>query len=153
LREPIKQGLARADAIVAVGNIRVPIPDGGKPVLRAHIVPVDVLQLEGQPVIAFAGIGRPDKFFATLRKLGAELADVQSFPDHHVYSQAEMEALRRKARVIGAMLVTTEKDFVRLTPAQRQDIRYLPVRAAFEDRGALNALLDGIVAKPSAIAA
>ena len=153
LREPIKQGLTRADAIVAVGEARMLISDCGKPVLRAHIVPVDVLRLEGQPVIAFAGIGRPEKFFATLRKLGAEIADIQSFPDHHAYTHGELEQLRRKARVIGAMLVTTEKDYVRLPPAERQDIHYLPVRAAFEDSGALNALLDRVVSKAAAAAA
>ena len=153
LREPIKRGLARADAIVAVGNSRIPLRDYGKPLLRAHIVPVDVLQLEGQPVIAFAGIGRPQKFFDTLQKLGAELADIQGFPDHHAYTYTELEELRRKARVVHATLVTTEKDFVRLPPAERQDIRYLPVRAAFENRAALDALLSRIVTAPSAVAA
>jgi tetraacyldisaccharide 4'-kinase len=153
LREPINRGLARADAIVAVGRMRLAIPDCGKPVLQAHIVPVDVLQLDGRPVIAFAGIGRPEKFFETLQKLGAELADMQSFPDHHIYTQTELEQLRRKARVVHAILVTTEKDFVRLPPCERQDIRYLPVRAAFEGRSALNTLLDRVAPTPSAAAA
>lgn len=153
LREPVKRGLARADAIIVVGNNRITPPDYNKPLLRAHIVPVDVLELDGQQVIAFAGIGRPEKFFDTLRKLGAELADIQAFPDHHVYSHAQLEVLRRKARVVHAMLITTEKDFVRLPPAERQDIRYVPVRAAFENRAALDALLDRVVSAPPAAAA
>jgi tetraacyldisaccharide 4'-kinase len=153
MREPVGQGLARADAVVLVGNGRAPMPDLGKPLLRAHIVPVDVLQLEAQQAIAFAGIGRPEKFFATLERLGAELADIQSFPDHHVYVQGELEQLRRKARVLRAILVTTEKDFVRLPPSERQDILYIPVRAAFENRAALNTLLDRIVSTPPAAAA
>jgi tetraacyldisaccharide 4'-kinase len=131
----------------------VPIPDGGKPVLRAHIVPVDVLKLDQQPVVAFAGIGRPEKFFETLRKLGADIADVRAFPDHHVYRRDELEQLRRKGHVVKATLVTTEKDFVRLPPAERHDIRYLPVRAAFEEPAALNLLLDRVASRPSAVAA
>jgi tetraacyldisaccharide 4'-kinase len=144
LREPVRRGLSRSDAVVTVGSGRAALPRMDKPVLRAHIVPVDVLRLDGQQVVAFAGIERPEKFFATLRKLGAEVADKQAFPDHHVYSHGELEQLRNKARVIRAILVTTEKDFVRLTPPQRRDIRYVPVRAAFEDTAALAALLDRI---------
>jgi tetraacyldisaccharide 4'-kinase len=144
LREPVRGGLLRADAVVTVGSGQPALPRMNKPVLRAHIIPVDVLRLEGRPVVAFAGIERPEKFFATLRKLGAEIADAQAFPDHHVYSHGQLEQLRNKARVIRAVLVTTEKDFVRLPPAQRQDIRYLPVRAAFEDPAALAALLDRV---------
>ncbi len=144
LREPVGRGLTRADAIVTVGSGQPALPHVEKPVLRAHIVPVDVLRLEDRPVVAFAGIERPEKFFATLRKLGAEIADAQAFPDHHVYSHGELEQLRNMARIIRAVLVTTEKDFVRLTLAQRQNIRYLPVRAAFEDPAALAALLDRV---------
>jgi tetraacyldisaccharide 4'-kinase len=144
LREPVRRGLSRADAVVTVGSGQPGLPRMKKPVLRVHIIPVDVLRLEGRPVVAFAGIERPEKFFATLRKLGAEIADAQAFPDHHVYSHGELEQLRNKARVIRAVLVTTEKDFVRLPPAQRQDIRYVPVRAAFEDPVALAVLLDRV---------
>jgi tetraacyldisaccharide 4'-kinase len=152
LREPVRRGLSRADAIVTVGNGQPALPRVEKPILRAHIVPVDVLKLQGRPVVAFAGIERPEKFFATLRKLGAQIADAQAFPDHHVYSHGELEQLRTKARVIRAVLVTTEKDFVRLTPAQREDIRYVPVRAAFEDPGALAALLDRVAPRAPASA-
>jgi tetraacyldisaccharide 4'-kinase len=144
LREPIAQGLARADAVITVGEANLPLPGFAKPVLRAHLVPVDVLGLTGQPVVAFAGIGRPEKFFDTLRSLGAEVVEARGFGDHHVFTAAEMARLHAKARAAGAQLVTTEKDFARLTPAERQDIRFLPVRAAFEDMPAFEALLDRI---------
>lgn len=144
LREPVAQGLARADAIVAVGEGHLPLADFAKPVLRAHLVPVDVLGLAGQRVVAFAGIGRPEKFFQTLQILGAEIVEARDFGDHHVFTAAEMARLHAKARAADAQLITTEKDFARLTPAERQDIRYLPVRAAFEDMPAFEALLDRI---------
>jgi tetraacyldisaccharide 4'-kinase len=144
LREPVAQGLARADAAVVVGEAEFDLPSFAKPVLRARLVPVDVLGLQARRVIAFAGIGRPEKFFATLHKLGADIAQAHAFPDHHVYSAPELARLRNASHTANALLVTTEKDFVRLPPAQRLDIRYLPVRAAFEDLRALAALLDTV---------
>jgi tetraacyldisaccharide 4'-kinase len=150
LREPVAQGLARADAVIVVGEGNLALPNFAKPVLRAHLVPVDVLGLSGQRVVAFAGIGRPEKFFDTLRSLGAEIVEARGFGDHHVFSAAEMARLHAKARAGGAQLITTEKDFARLTPAERPDIRFLPVRAAFEDMPAFEALLDRIA--PRALA-
>ena len=144
LREPVESGLARADAIVVTGDGDMNFPRFGKPVLRARLVPVDVLGLEGKRVVAFAGIGRPMKFFDSLRRLGAEIVEEHAFPDHHVYSPDNMGKLRHQAHSGNAMLITTEKDFVRLPPAQRLDVRYLPVRAMFEDLPALMALLDRI---------
>ncbi|HXL98832.1 MAG TPA: tetraacyldisaccharide 4'-kinase [Rhizomicrobium sp.] len=144
LREPVAQGLARADAVVLVGDGAPDLKGYSGPLLRARLVPADVLGLKGARVVAFAGIGRPEKFFETLRALGAELIEARGFPDHHVYSASEIARLKAKAR--GALLVTTEKDFVRLTPAERDDVHFLPVRAAFDDAHAFARLLDRIVA-------
>jgi tetraacyldisaccharide 4'-kinase len=149
LREPVESGLARADAIVLTGDGEINFPAFDKPVLRAHLVPVDVLGLEGKRVIAFAGIGRPMKFFDTLRRLGADIVEEHAFPDHHVYSPDNMGKLRHQAHSGNAILITTEKDFVRLPPAQRLDVRYLPVRAMFEDLPALMALLDRVAPPPA----
>jgi tetraacyldisaccharide 4'-kinase len=137
LREPAAQGLARADAVIVVGDAR--------PVLSARIVPEDTLGLAGQPVVAFAGIGRPEKFFESLRALGANLAKTRSFPDHHPYSAAEIASLKASALAAAALLVTTEKDYARLTPAERDGISTLPVRAAFDDEAAITTLLDTAV--------
>jgi tetraacyldisaccharide 4'-kinase len=142
LRESVAQGLARADAVVLVGDGAPDLGGFAGPKLRARLVPVDVHALAGKPVVAFAGIGRPGKFFETLRGLGAELADARAFADHHVYSAAEIARLKRKAG--GALLLTTEKDYVRLTPAEREGISFLPVRAGFDDMAAISALLDRI---------
>jgi len=144
LREPIGAGLARAHAMVVVGEGPFMPAKFGKPVLRAQLVPVDVVGLSGRAVVAFAGIGRPEKFFETLEKLGATLIETRAFPDHHIYTAAEVARLKATARGKDALLMTTEKDFVRLTTAERQDMRYLPVRAAFEDPAALTALLDTV---------
>ncbi|HEY2034648.1 MAG TPA: tetraacyldisaccharide 4'-kinase [Rhizomicrobium sp.] len=142
LRENIALGLARAQAVVLVGNGTPKLPGFSGLVLRATLVPVDAPGVAGQRVAAFAGIGRPEKFFATLRALGAEIVEERAYDDHHAYTAAEFARLRSRAKALDASLVTTEKDFVRLTPAEREDVRFIPVRAAFEDPAALAALLD-----------
>jgi tetraacyldisaccharide 4'-kinase len=145
LREPVEQGLARADAIVITGEDNFTLPTFAGPVLRARLVPVDVLQLQNRRVLAFAGIGQPEKFFRTLRTLGANVVGTHAFADHHVYSHSEMARLRDRSYAYNAMLITTEKDFVRLTPSQRQDIHYLPVRAAFDDPAAFTRILKQVL--------
>jgi tetraacyldisaccharide 4'-kinase len=145
LREAVAQGLARADGIVLVGD---GAPDSllsfDGPTLRARIVPTAPEALAGRSVYAFAGIGRPEKFFAMLRGIGAHVLAVQAFPDHHRFTPYEFALLKQSAEKCGALLVTTEKDFVRLDAGARQSVQPVPVHAAFNDGGALGALLDRI---------
>jgi tetraacyldisaccharide 4'-kinase len=145
LREPVQQGLARADVVVVTGEGEFDVPNFSGPVLRARLVPEDAAGLSGQRVLAFAGIGRPEKFFRTLRKLGAIPVSTHGFSDHHVYTHREMARLREQGHANSAMLITTEKDFVRLPASQRRDIRYLPIRAEFDDPAAHATILDGVV--------
>ena len=149
LRENIAQGLSRADAVVLVGDGTPALPGFRGPVLRARLVPTEVAGLSGAHVLAFAGIGRPEKFFATLRSMGAQVVEEREYDDHHAYTASEFARLRSKAKAAGAQLMTTEKDFVRLTPAERQDVQFVPVRAVFDDPAALDALLDNIAPRPS----
>ncbi|HEV2560885.1 MAG TPA: tetraacyldisaccharide 4'-kinase [Rhizomicrobium sp.] len=151
LRESASQGLSRADAVVLVGEGAPSLNGFAKPVLRARLVPADGAELRVARVVAFAGIGRPEKFFETLHALGAEIVETCSFADHHAYTAAEVARLKRKAANARAMLVTTEKDHVRLTAAERAGIAFLPVRATFEDTAALARLLDSM--SPRAIPA
>jgi tetraacyldisaccharide 4'-kinase len=142
LREPVAQGLARADAVVLVGNGAPDLKGFAGPVLRARLAAIDVVGLNGRDVVAFAGIGRPDKFFDTLKSLGAKLVETREYADHHAYTASEIARLQAKAR--GVLLVTTEKDYVRLTQTERDGVNFLPVRAAFDDPAALARLLDTI---------
>ena len=145
LREPVAQGLARADAVILVGNGTPDLGGYGGPVIRARLK-ADGDAFAGQTrVCAFAGIGRPEKFFASLEDSGATVTGTCFFPDHHPYSEDEIVELRAVAGE--AALVTTEKDFVRLTPAQREGIRMLKVAAVFDDAGAIERLLDSIAAR------
>jgi tetraacyldisaccharide 4'-kinase len=96
----------------------------------------------GDKVAAFAGIGRPEKFFETLRASGAVLAASQSFPDHHAFTEAELTDFADSAPP-DAMLVTTEKDYVRLPPAWRDRVHAVPVVLCFEDPTAIHRFLTG----------
>jgi len=145
LREPPKQALARANAIVLMGNGSSRIPHFRGPTLRASLVPVGGETLRGARCVAFAGIGRPQKFFETLRELGAELADCRTYADHHAYGASEIAALKALAMKKTARLITTEKDYVRVSPAERDGIEVLPVAVSFEDRGDLLSMIDAIV--------
>jgi tetraacyldisaccharide 4'-kinase len=141
LREPVAQGLARADVVVIMGNGNPDLGSYAGPVLRAQL-DADGEAFRGRRVFAFAGIGRPEKFLASLEQSGAIVTGTQFFDDHHPYRDGEIAAL--KARAGNAQLITTEKDLVRLSAGDRAGIAILQVRAAFEDEGALDRLLDRI---------
>jgi tetraacyldisaccharide 4'-kinase len=144
LREPIADGLARADAVALIGTDETGVTArlGRCPVLRARLAPgPDAAELAGRRVLAFAGIGRPTKFFATLRSLGAELAEQRAFPDHHRYSAAEIDSLLRRAEQLEAIPVTTAKVAVRLPREARPAVRVLPVQLRWDDTHAFDALL------------
>lgn len=147
LREPIAAGLARADAMVVIGDEAQCAPFKAEfgdrlPVIaaRLEVLPMGIAW-EDQRVFAFAGIGRPAKFFDTLRGLGATLAGAVALDDHQPLSPALLTRLAREADAAGAQLVTTEKDAVRLPPDWRARVLTLPVRLRFADEGAVRALL------------
>ena len=106
-------------------------------------------RLAGRDVLAFAGIGRPEKFFATLEALGARVVERAPFADHHPYRPAEVAALIDRAAAAGALPVTTAKDVVRLPPELRGRVDVLPVSVRWEDEGALAALLYPMLLKGS----
>ncbi len=148
LRESLSEGMARAQATLLIGADDTGLAPrlAGLPLLRAELRP-ESSDLAGQRLLAFAGIGRPEKFFATLRQAGATLLAAQAFPDHHVFRPAELQALRHRAAAAGARLITTSKDLARLPPAARGDIAALAVRLVFADRDALDRLLQGALAR------
>jgi tetraacyldisaccharide 4'-kinase len=143
LREPVGSGLARTDAVVLIGEGELPavVTATQRPVLRAGLEPVDTARFCGIRVLAFAGIGRPDKFFASLRQVGAEIAAARPFPDHHRFTPTETAGLRRDAERAGALLVTTAKDWARLPESARIGIEAFEVELRWRDPAALAELL------------
>ncbi len=146
LRESPSRGFARASAVIMVDDaagISVPVDTGGLPTLAARLAPTpeSVERLKGARVMAFAGIGRPEKFFQSLRDLQCDVVATRGFPDHHAYSDGELVALRADALTTGARLVTTTKDLARLSPRAREGIEVLEVEMIFSEPSALDALL------------
>jgi len=122
LREPVSRGLARADAVVVVGEDRTGLARrvGSKPLLVVRAKPDRRSdEWRGRRVLAFAGIGRPEKFFQTARETGADVVAVRPFPDHHRFGEREISVLLEEARALDATPVCTEKDAVRL-PVDRR---------------------------------
>lgn len=117
LRAPLAKQMPRADALLLIGDggRAAPLEAADKPVLKARLVPRgDARWLGVLPVIGFAGIANPKKFYDTLAQNGARITGTRSFADHHPYTERQAERLLRWAREWNAMLVTTEKDWVRL---------------------------------------
>ncbi len=149
---PLAQGLARADLLVSIG------PDAAQQAffhtwrdrlpartIRARMEPLQTgMNWRGARVLAFASIDLPERFFAALADLGADLRRAEALDAHQPLTPALMTRLEREAQMLGAQLVTTEQDAVRLPPAFRYKVLTLPLRLQIADPAVLNAALDRI---------
>jgi tetraacyldisaccharide 4'-kinase len=145
LRESIDSGLGRADAVVIIGEDTSGTKKhvaGYGPVLHARLVPEAPEYWQGKKVVAFAGIGRPEKFFESLKSLDCQICQRFSFADHHPYSDAELNELKTLAQTHDAILVTTQKDLVRIPETDRQGIEALTVALQWDDVSQLETLIN-----------
>jgi tetraacyldisaccharide 4'-kinase len=154
LREPVAVGAARCAAAVLIDqdrfNAAAELPQWLQ-VLRARLIPgPEAAGVAGRRVLAFAGIARPAKFFATLQNAGAMLVGRLSFPDHHPFADGEFRRILAQSRQLGALPVTTPKDAARLTAEQRAAVRVVGVRLAWDDASAIEAMLDQVTARRNA---
>lgn len=149
LREPVAVGLQRADLVVTIGmdvaqqgfdaqwGAQISLPR-----LRGQIKPLRMgMDWQGQRVLAFAGIGYPEKFFATLRAEGAQIVKAVALDDHQPLSETLLRRLEAEAASLGAQLVTTEKDQARLPPDYRQNVLAMVVRLEIADWAPMDAAL------------
>jgi tetraacyldisaccharide 4'-kinase len=154
LRAPLNMQMARAQALIVVG----PTDGAGTLFEVAHRYKVTLFHGRLEPersalaalgahkVLAFAGIGSPEKFFATLADAGVEVAERVSFPDHHRYTAKEAQTLLRRAQAANLVLLTTEKDLARLAgeshlAALAAHASALPVRLAIEEHDAFRDMI------------
>lgn len=159
LRAPLAGQFEQVDALVIIGDgtagdhVAAQALTIGKRVLRARLEPqIDIqAELAGLSVLAVSGIGRPEKFAATLRAAGARLAGKRAFGDHHAYSAEDVAALIAEAKEKACHVAVTEKDMVKLAPlwpvAERSLLLCVPVTLVFEDEAALDTLLRSALAK------
>jgi tetraacyldisaccharide 4'-kinase len=143
LREPLETALKRADAVIIMGE------DAQgcallltKPVIQARLAPQGDTALQGKRYVAFAGIGNPARFFATLAHEGAVLVETIAFPDHYPYTERDIAMLQAKAASGEAQLITTEKDAVRLPHAVRSIVETLAVAVAWDNQEQIRSLID-----------
>jgi tetraacyldisaccharide 4'-kinase len=157
LREGINAGLSRANAVVIIGedkkNLKSTILEinsyrSQKPfqVLTSRLEPdVGSNSFGKKKVLAFTGISRPEKFFNTLIKLGYDIVVKKSFPDHHQYTKKELANLHKTAQIENVQLITTSKDYVRLTMSQQKGISVLPVKIDWGNKVVLDSLLRSVI--------
>lgn len=148
LREPQSEALARAGAVVFVlAHKEAPRPPApaGVPAFYVWLEPAEAM--EPARVVAFCGIGRPQRFFSTLQKGGFEIVDAIGFPDHHAYAAPTLRRLAKTARDHGAKLITTEKDWIRIEAALRQKVTVFRVEMACDNAKALAALAMAALAR------
>ncbi|WP_338023412.1 tetraacyldisaccharide 4'-kinase [Aquabacter spiritensis] len=155
LRAPYAAQRRRADALLVIGDGSAGdlLARGDGLVLRGRLVPRPggAEALAGRRLLAFAGIGRPEKFFTSLRAIGCDLVETRAFPDHYPYTLADIQGLLERAVARDLRIVTTAKDFVRLSgPAfaeARAHIHVLPVGLVLEQEAGLDRLIDAAEAR------
>jgi tetraacyldisaccharide 4'-kinase len=156
LREPVPVGLKRADMVLAIGPppAQQTFAQTWGPLVTCPVCPAQLEALatgidwQGMPVLAFAGIAHPAKFFATLRGLGADLVRAESLDDHQPLSDALMKRLEIEATLRDAQMVTTEKDAVRLPRSFKQQVLTVPVRLRLPDWSPIDRALDQLGLSP-----
>lgn len=153
LRAPIGGQLQETDAVVVIGAgepgemVAKAAQAAERPVLRASlsVVPEVRSLLAGLSVLAASGIGRPEKFAATLRENGAKIVGERRYGDHHPYVAKDVAELIAEAKALDCVVAVTEKDMVKLAPLWPEDARArllaVPVRLGFQDEVAVAALL------------
>ncbi|NOX74016.1 MAG: tetraacyldisaccharide 4'-kinase [Alphaproteobacteria bacterium] len=148
LRELVETGLARADAVLVIGGAKARArfkqrwPTGDLPLLEGALKSLPTgIDFQGLKVLAFAGIGHPEKFFATLKSLGAEIIQAEALADHQPLTDRLMARLESDAFFKGAQMVTTEKDATRLPEMYKLRVMTVPVRLELTDWEPLDAIL------------
>lgn len=150
LRENFSTGLKRADAVIIIGedqhNIQAKL--GNLPIFHGDITPL-VPSTVPNKVIAFAGIGRPEKFYQSLQKIGFTLEATIDFPDHHFYTESELRALILQGEQSSARLFTTSKDMVKIPKHLQNNFEVLEINIQWHDEAALQEFIKNKLQKLS----
>lgn len=133
LRETFENGIKRADALIILGKDKHNLAERCKlPVFFGHTEALQTTVNSGK-VLAFAGIGHPQKFYHTLGQLGFDVAETIDFPDHHFYRKEELENILQKAKELNAEVYTTGKDFVKIPPSLQKYINVLEIAVVWDN--------------------
>ena len=151
MRESVEKGLLRADAVIIAGSddwgvqktVQKFAPD--MPIFSGHFEPDSkiIQKLQGKKVMAFAGIGRPNKFFDMLVGHGVLVAKKAVFPDHYDYTRFDLENLIAEAD--GLTLVTTTKDFVKVPQNLKSRVIAVSGEFVFDKPESIQNLIKGVI--------
>lgn len=149
LRESIKNGFSRTNLIVVIGditnNLQNNIPDH-IPIIKAKFkINNENKIFKGQKITAFAGIAYPEKFFTSLREQGAKIIKEVTYPDHHIYDENDLLSLAETANKTQSILVSTQKDFVRIPKSYRSLVNTLEGKIFFEKEDIIKEILTNII--------
>ena len=153
LRESIKKGLSRTNLVVVIGNItknlKEVIPDH-IPILSAKFkINNEKKIFKGQKITAFAGIAYPEKFFNSLLEQGAKIVKKITYPDHHIYDENDLLSLAEIANKTQSILVSTEKDFVRIPKSYRSLVNTLQGEIIFENEDLIKEIITNVIENQS----
>ena len=149
LRESIVRGLSRTNLIIVIGEIKNSlqknIPDH-IPVIQAKFkINNENKIFKGQKITAFAGIAYPEKFFTSLREQGAKIIKEITYPDHHIYNENDLLSLAEIANKTQSILVSTQKDFVRVPKSYRSLVNTLEGKIYFEKEDIIKEILTNVI--------
>jgi tetraacyldisaccharide 4'-kinase len=160
LRAPLIKQWSYVQAVVFLGRgtgedaLKIQAREKNITILEAELQsPSHIISsLRDKLILAYSGIGRPTKFFDHLTNLGGVIGAKKSFPDHHIFSEADAKILIEQAQSNHMVLFTTEKDHVRL-PKNDSPLgilaarsRIVPVEAVFENLDPLILKLEALIA-------
>ena len=146
MRENLSQAINRSHLAIIIDqdirNIKALI-DEKIPVIDANIKIEDkyLNNFKNKKVIAFCGIGYPEKFYKTLENIGCQITYTKSFPDHYVYSRKDIQNLLKKSQELNSLLITTEKDHIKIMEDYKNRIYFFPISIEFNDYKTLDKFL------------
>lgn len=144
LRESLQNGLKRAQAVIILGeDIQNLAQKITLPLIYGQIASLSHTPKHPK-VLAFAGIGHPEKFYRSLDESGFQIMETRNFPDHHFYKDEELQTLVQDAQKKGWLLYTTSKDYVKIPTPLKKDIHVLPICVQFQNPDILKRLLEGL---------
>ena len=149
LRESIKRGLSRTNLVIVIGEItdylKKTIPDH-IPIMQSSFKINNKNKIfKGQKITAFAGIAYPEKFFNSLKEQGAKIVNKITYPDHHIYDENDLLSLAEKANQTKSILVSTQKDYVRIPKIYQSLINTLDGEIFFENEELIKEILSNVI--------
>lgn len=147
LREPIDVGLKRADCVIVIGEETAQLPNFDIPKFSANLNIFYDPFLQNEDVVAFCAIARPEKFYTSLKEKGLNIVDTISYADHHLYSEQDLKNVLQRADKLQAVVVTTEKDYVKIPKQLHVMLHLVKAEADIQDADKLLGMIKKIDAK------